>query len=112
MREKHCWSLHKRTTSKWKVGAEMPPVVNSDVCTEWGVFSIGACEGTCACSTCHLYVEEGRFNEIPEPSDEENDMLDLAWGLKDTSRLGCQIEVERSYAGMNLTLPDGVNNNY
>jgi len=90
----------------------MPPVVNSDVCTEWGVFSIGACEGTCACSTCHLYVEEGRFNEIPEPSDEENDMLDLAWGLKDTSRLGCQIEVERSYAGMNLTLPDGVNNNY
>lgn len=48
-----------------------------------------ACGGVCACSTCHVYVESG-FDTAPEPIDEEEDMLDNAPALRDTSRLACQ----------------------
>ena len=46
---------------------------------------LGACEGTLACSTCHLIFKPADFEKLPEtPSDEELDMLDLAYGLTDT----------------------------
>ncbi len=48
------------------------------------IFSIGACEGTLACSTCHLIFEQKHFDMLPKPSDEELDMLDLAYGLTET----------------------------
>ena len=44
----------------------------------------GACEGTLACSTCHLIFDQKFYDMIPKPSDEELDMLDLAYGLVDT----------------------------
>lgn len=44
----------------------------------------GACEGSLACSTCHVIVDASFYDKIPEPSDEENDMLDLAFGLTET----------------------------
>ena len=44
----------------------------------------GACEASLACSTCHLILDEASFDKLEEPSDEENDMLDLAFGLSDT----------------------------
>ncbi|PIK34147.1 hypothetical protein BSL78_29032 [Apostichopus japonicus] len=68
----------------------------------------GACEGTLACSTCHLIFEESQFNSLPEASDEEQDMLDFACGLSDTSRLGCQIILSKDMDGMTVTVPDGV----
>lgn len=46
---------------------------------------IGACEGSVACSTCHVILPEEFYDRIEEPTDEENDMLDLAFGLTDTS---------------------------
>ncbi len=51
----------------------------------------GACEGSLSCSTCHLVIDPFWYSKLPEPSEEENDMLDLASGLTRTSRLGCQI---------------------
>ncbi|MED5373478.1 MAG: 2Fe-2S iron-sulfur cluster-binding protein [Myxococcota bacterium] len=48
-----------------------------------------ACGGVVACSTCHVYVEKG-LDTAPEPIDEEEDMLDLAPALRDSSRLACQ----------------------
>ena len=51
----------------------------------------GACEGSLACSTCHVILEESVFDKLDEPSDDENDMLDLAFALTETSRLGCQV---------------------
>ena len=56
-----------------------------------GISLEGACEGSLACSTCHIIVDKEFFEKLPEPSEEEEDMLDLAWGLTHTSRLGCQI---------------------
>ena len=44
----------------------------------------GACEGSVACSTCHVVISPEHYDVLPEPDDEENDMLDLAFGLEDT----------------------------
>lgn len=52
----------------------------------------GACEGNLACSTCHVVCEETVFRP-EEITDRENDLLDLAYGLRPTSRLGCQVKV-------------------
>ena len=49
-----------------------------------------ACEMSCACTTCHIIVEEG-FNNLEDASDDEEDLLDKAWGLEAKSRLGCQV---------------------
>lgn len=69
-----------------------------------------ACEGECACSTCHVIVDEATFAKLPEISEDEEDMLDLAAGLTDHSRLACQITIDPTYAGMRVQLPEEVNN--
>lgn len=51
-----------------------------------------ACEKSCACTTCHVIVREG-FDSLAESSEDEDDMLDKAWGLEPDSRLGCQAVV-------------------
>lgn len=51
-----------------------------------------ACEKSCACTTCHVIVREG-FASLPEASEEEEDLLDKAWGLEANSRLSCQAVV-------------------
>lgn len=48
-----------------------------------------ACEKACACTTCHVIVQQG-YDSLTEPTDEEEDMLDKAWGLEPDSRLSCQ----------------------
>ncbi|KUF99273.1 hypothetical protein AM588_10008499 [Phytophthora nicotianae] len=70
----------------------------------------GACGGELACSTCHLVFEKRIFDNLPEVSEEEEDMLDLAWGLTDTSRLGCQIHVTKDMEGMTVRIPDEADN--
>ena len=68
----------------------------------------GACEGVCACSTCHLILPQELYDSLEEPSEEEEDMLDMAYKLTDTSRLGCQITVRENMDGMELTMPKAV----
>ena len=74
----------------------------------------GACEGSLACSTCHvIVVDPAVYAQLPEPSDEENDMLDLAFGLTETSRLGCQVKVEDAIGGdgrLRVRLPTATRN--
>jgi len=65
----------------------------------------GACEGSLACSTCHVIVDPEWFERLGEPSEDEEDMLDLAFGLTETSRLGCQIVVTDELDGLEVTLP-------
>ncbi|KEF54914.1 uncharacterized protein A1O9_09357 [Exophiala aquamarina CBS 119918] len=66
----------------------------------------GACGGSCACSTCHVIVENDEmFEKMEEPSDDENDMLDLAFGLTETSRLGCQVLMSKELDGLVVKLP-------
>mmetsp|Transcript_22877 Transcript_22877/g.34341 ORF Transcript_22877/g.34341 Transcript_22877/m.34341 type:complete len:159 (-) Transcript_22877:281-757(-) len=66
----------------------------------------GACGGELACSTCHLVFEKEVYDRLPEKDEEEDDMLDLAWALTDTSRLGCQICVTKELAGITVQIPE------
>jgi 2Fe-2S ferredoxin len=70
----------------------------------------GACEGSLACSTCHVVVEPDWYEVLPEASEDEEDMLDLAFGLTKTSRLGCQIIVTDELDGLTVSLPAGTRN--
>jgi ferredoxin, 2Fe-2S len=70
----------------------------------------GACEGALACSTCHVIVDEDYYERLPEPSEDEDDMLDLAFALTHTSRLGCQIIVTEELDGLTVTLPPATRN--
>ncbi|KAJ6070336.1 hypothetical protein N7467_011655 [Penicillium canescens] len=71
----------------------------------------GACGGSCACSTCHVIVEDpDMFDQMEEPSDDENDMLDLAFGLTETSRLGCQVLMTKELDGLVVRLPSMTRN--
>ena len=70
----------------------------------------GACEGCLACSTCHVAVDEAWIGKLLPPSEEEEDMLDYAFGLTATSRLGCQIEITSDLDGLVVWLPAGSNN--
>ena len=65
----------------------------------------GACDHSLACSTCHVVLQQEVFAELDPVDDEEMDMLDLAFGLEDTSRLGCQIKVTKLLEGKKITLP-------
>ncbi|EPS37712.1 hypothetical protein H072_8589 [Dactylellina haptotyla CBS 200.50] len=66
----------------------------------------GACGGSCACSTCHVIVEDqDKYDLLEEPDDDENDMLDLAFGLTETSRLGCQVKMTKEIDGLKVRLP-------
>ena len=70
----------------------------------------GACEGSLACSTCHVIVEQEWYDLLSDASEDEEDMLDLAFGLTKTSRLGCQIIMSEELDGLTLKLPSGTRN--
>ena len=70
----------------------------------------GACEGSLACATCHVVLEDKIYNILDEPEEAEEDMLDLAFGLTHTSRLGCQIILTKELDGMRIKLPSATRN--
>lgn len=65
-----------------------------------------ACEGSLACATCHLVLDPTWYEKLGAPSEDEEDMLDLAFGLTKTSRLSCQIRVTDDLDGLRVSLPD------
>lgn len=75
-----------------------------------GIDIEGACEGSMACSTCHVIVDSSWFDRLDIASEEEEDMLDLAFGLTRTSRLGCQITITDDLDGLEVALPRETNN--
>ena len=66
----------------------------------------GACDGECACSTCHLILEQRAYDALEPPTEDELDMLDMAYEVKDTSRLGCQDRVTRELNDTRFALPE------
>ena len=70
----------------------------------------GACEGSLACSTCHVVVDKDDYERLPEATEDEEDMLDLAFGLTHTSRLGCQITITDELDGLKVSLPTATRN--
>ena len=74
------------------------------------IFLEGACEGSLACSTCHVIVDPQWFNKLSIASDDEEDMLDMAFEVSQTSRLGCQITLTKELDGIVLKLPSATRN--
>lgn len=97
----------ERINAKGKVGDNLLDViVNNNIDLD----GFGACEGTLTCSTCHLIFKPADYERLPDkPGDEELDMLDLAYDLTDTSRLGCQVILTKEMDGLEVTVPATVN---
>uniref|UniRef100_A0A803YE76 2Fe-2S ferredoxin-type domain-containing protein n=1 Tax=Meleagris gallopavo TaxID=9103 RepID=A0A803YE76_MELGA len=92
----------ERLTTTAKEGESLLEVV---VNQNLAIDGFGACEGTLACSTCHLIFEKDTFQKLDAISDEEMDMLDLAYGLTETSRLGCQVRIKKLMDGLTVQVP-------
>ncbi|NXS45468.1 ADX protein, partial [Balaeniceps rex] len=88
-----------KLTAKGKPGDSLLDVV---VDNNLDIDGFGACEGTLACSTYHI------FEKLDAITDEEMDMLDLAYGLTETSRLGCQICLKKWMDDMTVRVPEAV----
>jgi 2Fe-2S ferredoxin len=70
----------------------------------------GACEGSLACSTCHVIVDTDWYELLKDATEDEEDMLDLAFGLTQTSRLGCQLIMSEELDGLIVRLPSATRN--
>lgn len=70
----------------------------------------GACEGSLACSTCHVIIAPEWYKKLEEPTEDEEDMLDLAFELTHTSRLGCQIIMSDEIDGIEVKVPSATRN--
>jgi 2Fe-2S ferredoxin len=81
-----------------------------DIAHRCGIDIEGACEGQMACSTCHVIVDGDWIDRLPPAREEEEDMLDLAFGLTRTSRLGCQIVITETLDGLVVRLPESTRN--
>ena len=108
-----CCSVHvtfieadgSRVPVTGKVGQSLLDLAHAN-----GVELEGACEASLACSTCHVILPQQYYAKLDGASDEENDMLDMAWGLTDTSRLGCQVKLREELEGMDVQLPAATRN--
>ena len=81
-----------------------------EIAHKHGVDIEGACEGSLACSTCHVIVNPDDYERLSDATEDEEDMLDLAFGLTETSRLGCQIVMTDALDGLVVTLPAATRN--
>jgi ferredoxin len=88
-----------------KVGDRLLEVAQAD-----GQPLEGTCEGQMACSTCHVILDAADFDRVPRPSEDEEDMLDLAAGATRTSRLSCQIWLDETLDGLTVRIPGEVRN--
>ncbi|XP_059613284.1 adrenodoxin-like protein 1, mitochondrial [Phlebotomus argentipes] len=77
-----------------------------------GIEMEGACEASLACTTCHVYVKDDYLSHLPESTEKEDDLLDMAPFLKQNSRLGCQIVLTKQLEGLELQLPKATRNFY
>jgi len=81
-----------------------------EIAHKHGVDIEGACEGSLACSTCHVVVDPDWYGRLAAAKPDEEDMLDLAFGLTKTSRLGCQLIMSDALDGLVVSLPTATRN--
>lgn len=81
-----------------------------EIAHKHGIDIEGACEGSLACSTCHVVVDATWFAKLAKPTEDEEDMLDLAFDLQETSRLGCQLIMTDALDGLVVKLPSATRN--
>ena len=77
-----------------------------EVIRDWGLNIKAECGGACSCATCHVYVDEPWFSQLPPPSDDEEDLLYSTLDKKPNSRLSCQILLNDDLDGMKVALAE------
>jgi 2Fe-2S ferredoxin len=75
-----------------------------EVIRDWGIGIKAECGGSCSCATCHVYVADGWLEKLPRPSDDEEDLLFSTLDKKPTSRLSCQILLNDTLDGLEVTI--------
>ncbi len=78
-----------------------------EIARQYDIEVEGACDGSLSCSTCHVVVDSDAYERLRDPDEDEQEMLDLAFGLRPTSRLGCQIIMSEELDGLTVTIPAG-----
>ncbi|HEU0118824.1 MAG TPA: 2Fe-2S iron-sulfur cluster-binding protein [Alphaproteobacteria bacterium] len=78
-----------------------------EIIREGGIPILAQCGGSCACATCHVYVDPEWKAKLPEPNEEEIGMLDGAFDVNENSRLACQIIFNTNLDGLKVTLAPG-----
>ena len=89
-------------------GATIEVAKGTSICRaalDSGISIEHACELSCACTTCHVYVKDEWFDKVPAKEDGEEDMLDMAFEPKKNSRLSCQIIVSDELDGLTVNIP-------
>jgi 2Fe-2S ferredoxin len=90
---------HKlEATEEWSV---------MEIIRDGGISILAQCGGSCACASCHIYVDPAWKNKLPEPTEEEIGMLDGAFEVTENSRLACQIIFNRDLDGLQVTIAPG-----
>ncbi len=87
-----------QATEEWSV---------MEIIREGGIPILAQCGGSCACATCHIYVDPAWKSKIPEPSEEEVGMLDGAFEVTADSRLACMIIFNKELDGLQVSLAPG-----
>ena len=78
-----------------------------EIIRENGINMLAQCGGSCACATCHIYVDPTWKDKLSEPNDEEVGMLDGAFEVTEDSRLACQVFFTEELDGLRVTLANG-----
>jgi 2Fe-2S ferredoxin len=78
-----------------------------EVVRDAGLVMLAQCGGSCACATCHVYVDQEWAAKLPEPTEEEIGMLDGAFDVKDNSRLSCQLICSDTTNGLKVKIAPG-----
>jgi len=78
-----------------------------EIIREGGVPILAQCGGSCACATCHVYIDPAWKSKLPEPSEEEIGMLDGTFDVTEDSRLACQVVFTKDLDGLRVTLASG-----
>ena len=102
--------IFKSTNYEKKIHVDSETMTILDIAQQNDIDIEGACEGSMACSTCHIIVDPKWYDKLEMASWDEEDMLDLAFGLTHTSRLGCQIIINENLEGMKVKIPTGTRN--
>lgn len=75
-----------------------------DIAKENDIPLMGACDGSCACGTCHIYIDEEHLQKIEKPLEEEENILDVVFNVQQNSRLACQVIVCKELDGAKITI--------
>ena len=78
-----------------------------EIIREGGIPILAQCGGSCACATCHVYVDPEWKAKLPEPNEEEIGMLDGAFDVNESSRLACQLIFDEKLNGLKVKLAPG-----